>query len=363
MTVEKLLKELEEERKNIKTDNYSMSIGEIINLYKEGDLKLDPAFQRLFRWSDEQKTKFIESVLLGIPIPEIFVAQKTDGKWTVVDGVQRISTVLQLVGDLNNKEALVMTWAKYLPSLEGQTWETLPQDVKRLFRRGKFGINIILTENSVEAQYELFQRLNTGGLHLEDQEIRNCLIIMLDSDFYDKINNLKTHETFKNSLQISDRKHEEEYPMELILRYFIATAGLVDYKDYSITNDHIREFIDKETIRLIKREEFVLSEHIEHFKKVFDWLYDMLGESAFKRYNESRERFEGQFSNASFEAITTGVALNFERVSNHSREEFKTIIIELYQTQEFQENVRHGIKPIVRFKALTELSARFFSEK
>ena len=357
-----LLKELEEERKNIKTDNYSMSIGEIINLYKEGDLKLDPAFQRLFRWSDEQKTKFIESVLLGIPIPEIFVAQKTDGKWTVVDGVQRLSTVLQLVGDLKDRDPLVMTWAKYLPSLEGQTWETLPTDVKRLFRRGKFGINIILTENSVEAQYELFQRLNTGGLHLEDQEIRNCLIIMLDSDFYDDINDLKSYESFKNSLQLSDRKQEEEYPMELILRYFIATAGLVNYSDYSITNIHIREFIDKETMRLIKNENFVLNDRIEHLKTVFDWLYEKLGDSAFKRYNESRQRFDGQFSNASFEAITTGVALNFEDVQNYSQEAFENKVIELYQTTEFLVNVRHGIKPVARFRALTELSNRYFSE-
>lgn len=73
---EQLLKELELGRKEIKTDSYSMSIGEIINLYKDGELELTPAYQRLFRWEDEQKSKFIESILLGIPLPPIFVAQK-----------------------------------------------------------------------------------------------------------------------------------------------------------------------------------------------------------------------------------------------------------------------------------------------
>ena len=71
-----LLEELSNGRKEIKTDSYSMSIGEIINLYKDGELELTPAYQRLFRWEDEQKSKFIESILLGIPLPPIFVAQK-----------------------------------------------------------------------------------------------------------------------------------------------------------------------------------------------------------------------------------------------------------------------------------------------
>lgn len=73
-------------------------------------------------------------------------------------------------------------------------------------KRSKFGINIILTENSIQAQYELFQRLNTGGLHLEPQEIRNCLIIMLSEPFYDKINDLKTYTNYKSTLPLSDRK-------------------------------------------------------------------------------------------------------------------------------------------------------------
>ena len=106
--LEKLRKELKEARKFIKTDSYSMSIGEIINLYRDKELILNPAFQRLFRWNDEQKTKFIESILIGIPIPQIFVAQQAGGIWSIVDGVQRISTLLQLTGNLDYKEPLIL---------------------------------------------------------------------------------------------------------------------------------------------------------------------------------------------------------------------------------------------------------------
>ena len=204
--LEQLQKELEVGRNEIKTDSYHMSIGELVNMFKEGDLQLDPAFQRLFRWDDFQKTRFIESILLGIPIPPIFVAQKEDGKWVVVDGVQRLSTVLQFTNNLSNKDKLVLTEASKLPSLNNLNWETISPDIQRYFKRAKFGVNIILTENSIEAQYELFQRLNTGGSHLEPQEIRNCLIIMLSSDFYEEINSLKEYPNYKNSLQLSESK-------------------------------------------------------------------------------------------------------------------------------------------------------------
>lgn len=81
-----LKEEISTKRKDMTVDSYPMSIGEVMNLYKEGELDVHPEFQRFYRWDDEQKTKLIESVLLGIPIPPIFVSQKTNGKWDVIDG-------------------------------------------------------------------------------------------------------------------------------------------------------------------------------------------------------------------------------------------------------------------------------------
>ena len=144
--------ELEAARKDIKTDHYQMSIGELINLYKDEDIVLNPAYQRLFRWDDEKKTKLIESLLLGIPIPPIFVAQDEGGIWDVVDGVQRISTILQLTGDLKGYKPLELTTCKYIPSLKGETWSTLSQEICRLIKRSRLTINIILTENSIKSQ-------------------------------------------------------------------------------------------------------------------------------------------------------------------------------------------------------------------
>ncbi|MFD6272072.1 DUF262 domain-containing protein, partial [Nocardia asteroides] len=80
--------ELQTYRRQIATDAYPMSIGELSNLYRDGEIDIHPEFQRIFRWSSEQKTRLIESILLGIPLPSIFVAQNEAGIWDVVDGVQ-----------------------------------------------------------------------------------------------------------------------------------------------------------------------------------------------------------------------------------------------------------------------------------
>ena len=112
----------------IRTDSYPMSIGELLNLYRDNELDIHPEFQRVYRWTEFQKTRLIESILLGIPMPPIFVAQRTDGVWDVVDGVQRLSTIFQFVGELKDEdgesvEPLVLQATKYLPSLANKTWE------------------------------------------------------------------------------------------------------------------------------------------------------------------------------------------------------------------------------------------------
>lgn len=350
--LEKLREELKKARKFIKTDSYSMSIGEIINLYRDKELILNPAFQRLFRWDDDQKTKFIESILIGIPIPQIFVAQQAGGIWSIVDGVQRISTLLQLTGNLDYKKPLILKDCEYLPSIEGYKWEDLQPDLQREFRRAKLDIKIILTEDSIQSQYELFKRLNSGGLHLEDQEIRNCLIIMLDENFYDKVNGLKEYENFKKCFSLSQDKLDKEYHMELILRFFIAKQGKTDYKKYKMSQSFLQDFIDNETAGLISDKDFKIDKEIENFKKTFDFLKNTLEKDSFKKFKSENNKFQGQFSIASFELIASGVANNIEKLEQIGKDNFINKVKELYQTSETQELLKRGMKALPRFKGL-----------
>lgn len=371
--IDNLLLEINAGRKEIKTDSFSMSIGEIINLYRDGDIELAPAYQRLFRWDDVQKSKFIESILLGIPLPPIFVAQKENSKWSVVDGLQRLSTILQLTGELQykdegtgeikTKESLKLTTTKKLPSLENFTWETLNDDIKRNLKRAKFSVNIILTENSIQAQYELFQRLNTGGLHLEAQEIRNCLIIMLNESFYNKLDELKKFPAFKNSLSLQEGKFNIEYHMELILRFFISKHNNIDFGAYKASSMLLSDFIDNETIKLIDDDGFMLDNEIAIFKRTFEYLYNALGTNTFKKYNVEKGEFEGAFLNSSFEAIASGVALNIDEIEVIPVEEFIEKVKKMYSNQEFLEYSKRGNKAVYRIKGMIEFSKKYFSNE
>jgi len=118
-----LIEEIKLKSKEISTDSYSMSIGELVSMYKDGELNIHPEFQRFYRWKPEQKSRFIESILLGIPIPSIFVSQDPTGKWEVIDGLQRISTILQTMGELKNNEGSLvetLTLSKILIDLRHQ---------------------------------------------------------------------------------------------------------------------------------------------------------------------------------------------------------------------------------------------------
>ena len=360
MSTSTLLEELARERKNIKTDSYEMSIGEIISLYRDKDIKLNPAFQRLYRWDQDHKVRFIESILIGIPIPEIFVAQKEDGKWDVVDGVQRISTLLQLVGELPDYPPLTLNGTNYLPSLEGMTWETMPSEAKRILKRTRIGINIILTENSIESQYELFQRLNTGGVQLESQEIRNCLIIMLNDQFYEKINELKNFESFKNCIDLTVEKYKVEYHMELIIRYLIAKRNKVDYSKYNASIEKLPTFLDKETAYLIADLDFNIDSEIALFKRVFEQLDKTLGNNIFRKYNTEKSKFEGGFSNASFEAILVGVAENIDSID---WDNFEDKIKKMYEHEDFIHWAGRGIRVVNRFENLNKFSREYFADE
>lgn len=355
-----ILEQINQAKQNVKTDGYPMSIGELINLYKEGDIVLDPAFQRLFRWEDEQKTKLIESILIGIPIPEIFVAQKTDSTWHVVDGVQRLSTILQLAGVLNEYEPLELGTCKYIPALAGQRWATLPTDVQRAFRRSKVNISIILTQNSDDAQYELFQRLNTGGSSLSAQEVRNCLILMISEDFFESINTLKDYPNFKECVNLKQEDYDKEDHMELILRMFIGFADNVNYQEYGGINKIVlSDFIDKETVRLIR--EGNVDSFKDSFKRTFDKLKNCLGEDAFRKYDVEAQRFKGPFNVSIFEMLSVGVAANIDTIENMGNTELKEKIEDIYSEQVIKTHLGRGVRAIKRFKEVTEFSKGFFS--
>lgn len=360
--------EIESVRKEIKTDNFSMSIRELVQVYRDGDLELSPAYQRLFRWSDETKTKFIESILMGIPTPPIFIAQKKGSKWTIVDGLQRVSTILQLMGHLEVKYTegelkppFKFKSAEKLPSLEDLDWDSINEDAQRIIKMTKIDLKIILIEDNIQAQYELFTRLNTGSVSLQSQEIRNCLIIMIDEDFYNSINSLKTMTEYRDCIALTENKNEIEFPMELILRYFILKHNNIKFEEYKLSNDLLSVFIDRETANIIKDKTFKIEEEVALFKRVFILLNEILGPNSFRKFNSSKSDFEGPFSQTSFEGILPGLANNIEYYEGTGKSHLKETIILMYNEEGFNNAARRGNKAIPRIQNMIIFSNKYFS--
>src|SRR5258706_14480207 len=190
---ELLQSEIEKRAREIHTDRYSMSINEVVAMYQDDDLETHPEFQRIFRWTIEQQSRLIESVFLGIPIRPIFVAQRSDGVWDVVDGVQRLSTIFRFMGILkdenrNPDQPVPLKAGEYLRGLAnviwgndvaealggGQRYVALSEAQQRFFKRARLDIQIVQKESDDQAKFDLFQRLNSGT-RLSEQEARHCL--------------------------------------------------------------------------------------------------------------------------------------------------------------------------------------------
>src|SRR5579872_1679975 len=134
--------EIKKASSKIFNDGYEMSLGEIISLYKADELIVNPEYQRYFRWEESQKTRFIESILLGIPIPPIFVFEQLNGTWELVDGLQRLSTIFEFIGNLKKGDGTfyapsVLTGTKLLPTLNGKVWAAKKDDDPDAFTKSQ----------------------------------------------------------------------------------------------------------------------------------------------------------------------------------------------------------------------------------
>ncbi|WP_203906838.1 DUF262 domain-containing protein [Rhizocola hellebori] len=118
--------------REIHSDGFAMSIGSVISLYRDGGVDIHSEFQRV-PWTDDQRSRFIESILLGLPIPPVIVSQRPDGVWDVIDGARRLSTIFQFVGIYRDRTGNLATpttlrKTEYLPALDGYRWEVMSTD-------------------------------------------------------------------------------------------------------------------------------------------------------------------------------------------------------------------------------------------
>lgn len=329
-----------------------------MNPYTSNELNINPNFQRMFRWKPEQKTRFIESILLGIPVPSIFVSQREDGVWDLIDGLQRLSTIFEFSGILVGVDLKVippsrLTSAKYLPSLQNKVWQNDDDDdnisslspQQRIdIKRAKIDINIIMRESDSSAKYDLFERINTGGSKLSDQEVRNCLLIMDNVEFYNMFEQFVDNQDFEECISITDRAKDERYDMELVSRFLVLrNASMKDVKETMID---VGTFLSEAMVRIATVNDN-LSEERRVFDRTFKLINKSLGSEAFRRFDTKKQKFLGMSQVSAFEAIAIGLGYNIDSWIPEDEKhcsEFRERVQSLWEKQEFKSKQGSGIR-------------------
>lgn len=304
MDKEKFEKSISEQRNSLTTDRLDMSYGEIMSMYETDEIIISPQFQRLYRWNITQRTRFIESILLGIPIPPIFVAEDSEGKWELVDGLQRISTLLSFIGilkdDKNKANNWVMEEGSLVSELLGVDSDILPEKYLRNIKRTYCRVEIIKWDSKYDMRYELFNRLNTGGEALTDQEIRNCIFRGISDKFNIMLYELARNQEFQDLINIGENKRNELYDEELVLRFVALYCSDIVQMGSKNAAIFMTEYMKKS----VQEEDY----DYHGVKQVFDRTIHVLRklDSTIFRY------VNNQFSTSLYEGIMVGIAKNIK---------------------------------------------------
>lgn len=259
---------------NIKTYGADMTLELLSNQIDHKEI-IVPPFQRRYVWSEKKASQLIESFLLGLPVPQIFLYRlESTQDLLVVDGQQRLKTINYFFKEkFDNESPFYLKGVK--TTWEGKKYSTLNEVDRRRFKNYILRVTIFeqIDPKDHSSVYEIFKRLNTGGMPLTQQEIRNCIIRGNISDFLKELNLYKKWREILSKPQPDTRMKD----IELILRYFAL------YERWSKYKKPMKEFMND----YMSDNRTLTAKRINELKDIFyltiDIIYSNLGKSAFRR--------------------------------------------------------------------------------
>jgi len=338
---------------DVRVDGLDLSFGEIMSLLSDKEVSLYPDFQRYFRWSDEQRSRLIESILLGLPIPQLFFVETDKGVWELIDGLQRICSVIQFVQpDLIQQNHLRLAGCDIIPELNGKALTDLPLSLRLKIKRSPVRTVVIKKQSTMVLRYSMFKRLNTGGEALSAQEIRNCQARMQGNEgakFYEFIRNCAGGSEFKKCTEpMAENVREKLGDEELVLRFF-ALKNATDLFKGSI-QDWLDRYLDEV---ILGKRKFNYPEEEAAFTRLFSFLNGVLGDSAFVKYKNNVPT--GGLASAYYEAVTMGTFRVLDRLAVKDKTKVKESIIAAVQSLDFRSQVGPGANSVPKLEKRIEI--------
>ncbi|MBR2037166.1 MAG: DUF262 domain-containing protein [Lachnospiraceae bacterium] len=323
MNIENLIENVDQQIIKIRTKSLDVSFNELFDMYENDELVISPDYQRLFRWDEEKQSRFIESLILEMPVPPIFVIETDEGVYELIDGLQRISSYLHFRGKKlgeceNTANDLVLCGCDIIEELNGNSFLSLPKALQIKLKRSFVRMEVIRKESEPSLKYHMFKRLNTGGELLTFQEIRNCTIRMLGNNGIDFIQTCSKNDNFKNCIgKLDTEKKQKLIDQELILRFFALKNDLNQYR-YPVT-EYLTNYLEMITTDY---KNFNFENEGKLFERTFEIIYKIFNDEAFSTLSKQGKP-TNNFANYLFDAVSLGIALNISSIKDNHFEAIK----------------------------------------
>ena len=349
---------------NINSWGADLSFRELISMYDENDL-IKPTLQRKYVWSIEEASRLIDSILLGLPIPSIFLAKKEE-KRLIVDGYQRIKTVYDFVRGvfsknnkifkLSNSKIINVRW-------RGKTFSELTEDEQRRIKNTT--IHAIIFEqkkpNNDSGMYQIFERINTSGRTLYPQEIRNCIY---QGTYNSLLMELNKNNTWRNILNCDEDARMGD--IENILRYF-SIKNLENTEDYHKKQIVLKKYLNENMAIHCNLSEKECSEYRNDFITTIEKVYEYLGTTAFNNVTEVKDEagkimYSNQFVSKFHPTIYEAVMISFQYAikKNLKFENMKEKQLELLNDLSFRDATTVRTTNIENIKKRISLATEYF---
>jgi len=337
--------------KDIKVTNQVVSLDSLVDMLTHEDIDLNPDFQRNpDLWDKTKMSRLIESILLKLPLPIFYFDVSNPDKWIVVDGLQRLSTIKSFIVNKSFK----LRKLEFLDELNGKSYDELDRSLKRVISQTQINTYQIEAQTPKEVRYSIFHRINTGGLTLNAQEIRQAL--NQEGDGITFLKEITEEEIFKKVVGLKSNRMLDR---ELILRFL--AFKLPTYNGFNY--NHMGEFLDKsmESLDKIKDRE-LLHQLKKEFLETLEFSEKILGQGHRFSRSIANSKKTKSLNRSLFDVITVCFSEIKSKENFLAKQElFLTKFIELLEDEqsEFTKAITEGTssKSAIesRFKIMTQL--------
>ncbi|WP_407355069.1 DUF262 domain-containing protein [Methanolobus sp. WCC5] len=321
-------------QKRLVTQKMDLYIPSLKDMLANNVINLEPKFQRRDRWNTKQQSKLIESIIMAIPIPPIFLAEEEYNSYSVMDGKQRLNAISSYIGD-----TYALTGLSFWSELNGKTFNQLNSTIQNAIYRRAISAVVILKESDLDIKFDVFERINTGGEHLNPQEIRNCIY---RGSFNDLLIELSENRLFRKCLGLPNSQKEIEQTriykqmedVQLVLRFFTL-------QKFEKISGNLKTSMNKYMEKSLKFTNVEMQSHRSLFIETIEKVHSVYADQAFRKWDPDDNKWSVLSA-----PVYDAVMYSFSKIDNKSIKGHESRIFnntkKLFEDDDFLDSVRKG---------------------